>query len=523
MRLDYDVVVIGSGLGGLTCAAYCARAGRSVAVFEQYHNIGGCCQSFRRGEFLFDASVHSVLWSRHMVRIVEELGQHIDVIRTGDSLRFPGVRLPLDTIPQVRDDLARLFPAEKDAIHAYYTDLCAVVTSLLRRFVSKERATADPGLRFGSFYKYFGKTTSDIIDQYFTSPELRALAFCAQMGFLPDRAWLFTAYHIYMERNFYHDNVLIAGGTQRLPDGLAAAIRGAGSDIFTNRLVRRILIEDGQAAGVELDDGTPVRARHVVSNADARLTFGTLIPPEYVEPGIQRDLNSWRNSISFVVANLGLAGDVSRLGPDGTNIAYFPTYDVVRMVRDLEAGVLSDDFWLGMSFPTIVDPSRPPADGSVVFLLVPVGYNACNSWGVGEDYRFDGLRPRGKRGAGYAENKRRVADMIIARAEELFPGIKAHIARKNVITPISIERITLNNRGTGLAWMLRPHELKVDMGLGLPIASRIAGFHYVGAWTQLGCGVSMSMLSGKTAAYHILGLPEGEVFRYEWEERYVKE
>lgn len=523
MRTPYDVVVIGAGLGGLTCAAYCAKAGLSTAVFEQFMNVGGCCQSFKRGGFLFDASVHSIFGARNVARIFEELEQPLELVSTTDSLRFPGVSIALDTIPQIRDDLAALFPAERENIYTYYRDLCSVVRSLLRRFMNIKQATQDTQLRFGSFYRYFGRTTAEIISQYTANPELQSLMYSAQMGFLSDRAWLFTSYHIYMERNYLHDHAQVAGGTQNIPDRLADVVRAAGGDVYTKQLVKRICLEDGRTTGIELADGTIVAARHVVSNADARLTFGTLLPPDAVEPAVARSLQSWRNSISFIVTNLGLSGDVRDLGVSGSNIAYFPTYDVQPMVRDLEFGHFRDDFWLGLSFPSVVDPSRAPPGDSVAFLLLPIAYETFNCWETGADYRFDGIRPNGRRSTNYWTNKLNIADRMIDRAEEILPGMRSRILQKNIITPVSIERITLNNRGTGLAWMLRPHELKVDMGLGLPIESRIPGFHYVGGWTRLGCGVSVSMLSGKVAAYHILGRPEDDVWVYRWDDHYVKE
>ncbi len=523
LKSEYDAIIIGAGLGGLSCAAHLAKEGLSVAVFEQFYNIGGCCQSFKRKGFLFDASVHAIFGANEMLKIIHELGESVTLKRVEDRVIFPEHTLLVDTIPQMRADLKKLFPHEAQNIDNYYKGLVDTVESLLLRFRSGETYKTDLSIRFGSFYKYFGKTTWQVIDESFNDPKLKAIIYSTQTGFMPERAWMFSAYHIYMERNFYHDTSQVMVSTQEIPNALFRAFRRYNGELYLKTLVKKIRIEDGRAVGVELADGTYVKAKYgVVSNADAKLTFEKMVGLEHVDKDTTAKMSRWLLTPSFIIVNLGLDIDLNKYGIDGANLGYFVNYDVLDMYKALREGILPDDFWMGISFPTIHDPSRAPAGKSIIFLLLPISYGDKNNWQLDASFCFDGFSALGEKGKKYFEFKNNIAEKMIQRLEQVIPDVSSHIIVKDVITPVSFETITLNHKGTGLGWLLQARELKVDQGLGLPIITSIKGLYLSNAWANLSCGCYATITTGKIAAYAMLEKDISQIYSYKWENRYVK-
>lgn len=524
LKSEYDAIVIGAGLGGLSCAAHLAKEGLTVAVIEQFYNIGGFCQSYKRKGFTLDASVHAIFGAGSMLKIIKELGESVELMPVHDKVVFPKHELLVDTLPQMRADLKVMFPHEADNIDRYYIDLVKTVEDLLLRFRTDDSQKKDLSVQFGSFYKFFGKTTWDVIDSYFKDPELKAVIYSTQTGFMPERAWLFSAYHIYMERNFYHDTSHVRISTQEIPNALANAIVKNGGEIHLKTLVKEIIVEGNRAVGVKLADGRIIKANMgVISDADAKLTFEKMVGLDKIDKKTVHAVTKWITTPSFMVVNLCLDIDIAERGYDGTNLGYYRSYNVCEMYNAMRKGELHDDFWVGISFPTILDPTRAPEGKSIMFLLIPISYGNNNNWGLGQTYSFDGFQAHGEKGETYFQRKDKLAKKIIERVEELIPDLAPHVVYTDVITPVSFETITLNTIGTGLGWLLRPHEMKIDQGLGLPITTSIEGLLLCSSWASLGCGCYATVTTGKIAAYTLLGKDTAKIYQYNWDERYVKD
>lgn len=176
LRDSYDVVVVGSGVGGLVCAGFLARAGRSVLVLDHHYLPGGYCTAFPRKRFVFDAAVHHIgACGRFGIvgRIVSHFNLDLQFVALDpmDHLIFPDCEFTIPArIEEYAEALERRFPEEKHYIPGFFRDLVRLYRQILRR----EGALLD---------RYRAATFGQLLADYFEDPKLRRIL-GAQWGYL---------------------------------------------------------------------------------------------------------------------------------------------------------------------------------------------------------------------------------------------------------------------------------------------------------------------------------------------------
>ncbi|MFF0471517.1 FAD-dependent oxidoreductase [Micromonospora zamorensis] len=264
----WDAVVVGSGLGGLTCAAYLPAAGMSVLVLEQHDVAGGNAHVFRRRRsYEFDVGVHylgNYGPGGTLPTILGGVGPAGRVtFRPIDADGFDCIVLPGLTfdVPagwqRYRDRLVATFPAEAAGIDVFLT-VCRAV------------AGEEPDAELLRIWRH--RTLADLFAHCGLSARARTVlaAQSGNYGLAPVDASVLV--HARMLGHYLRGAALPEGGGQMLVAGLVEAIEADGGEVRTRCAVRRIDVEDGPATGVTLADGTRIRAGVVVSNADYRRT-----------------------------------------------------------------------------------------------------------------------------------------------------------------------------------------------------------------------------------------------------------
>jgi len=490
-REHYDVVVIGSGIGGLTSAALLARAGLAVLVVERHDRVGGCSHSFRRGRYLFDSAVHVVGGCEPVAyeggglihQLLSALGAvgEIEFERVDPFYEaiYPdlSLRVPCD-LEGFIDVHAEEFPAEEKGLRQFVQE-CLNVRQETRRAADFNHLfdLSRVQARFPTLLRYRRATLGDVLEEHIDSPRLRALlgTLWPYLGLPPSRVSF--VYFATMLMSYVADGAYYCRGSfQRFSDVLADSVRASGGEVLLRSSVRRIAVQEGRVTGVVLENGQRISASRVLSNSDALQTVHELVGSEAFPSGYLAALRRMKPSLSAFVAYL--ATDLALDASTTTHESFcYPSWDHDAAHAGSERGAPD---WVSVTVPTLADPSLAPAGRHLLILTTLLRHDAGN-------WRAD---------------KQRWTDALVEIAARTVGGLPEHILFAEGASPRTIERYTRNSGGALYGWELSPRYV----GPGRPpLQTPIEGLHLVGHWTQPGGGVVGVVTSGIQVARSVLG------------------
>lgn len=477
-----DVVVIGAGLGGLSCATFLAKQGLRVAVFEQHYQAGGYCHSFRRGPYTFDAAIEYIgccgegqdVWNALQLLGVERTITFAEMDPEGfDRCHFPRHEVAVcKDLRRYEERLGSLFPRERQGLQAYFSTLKKIWEEFhsgrvgiflwkLKRFPS-----SCPTLR-----RSVGKTLGNLLDSTIKSKPLRAIL-AAQSGdyaLPPSQADLIV--HATTVMHFHEGAYYPHGGVQSLPDGIVKALTQYGGQLSLRQGVRRILLKRGRAVGVELENGERIGAKVVISNADPKKTLMEMVDGDAMTTRGAARLRRAKYSLSSFQVYLGLKLDLERVGLRAANYWLCPSYDFEKIYRFLfQGGIPKKKAYALMTSPSLKDPSKKlaPSGSHVLKIVTPISHERFEGW---EQTRL------GRRGAVYKALKDQFADILIDQAAELIPGLRKHIDCRVIGTPLTNIAYTRAPQGAMYGFARTPQQ---SGPLGYSPRTGITGLYLAG-------------------------------------------
>ncbi len=467
----YDAVVIGAGVGGLSCGCYLAQAGLKVLIVERHHQPGGYCTSFDRDGYRFDVGVHYLggVRKRFLGTMLDELDVKADLafhqFDPTDKIIMPDTITyfranPADTVREFK----KSFPRDCRDIDEFFS------------FVMQPHFPA-------VYKKARGLNFKHILDGFFSNEKLKATlaSLLCNIGLSAEKASAVASIVLY--RDYLLDGGYYPrGGMQGFSDALARRFQRYGGELLLRRQVQRILCRNGKVQGVVVERGEEVRSEYVVSNADAAHTFRELLSGTPSRECVRSQ--TLAVSPSLFVVYVGLRDSAERITAETCNMWNFDTYDIDVYLSHLQRSMLMPRLpFLMASFPSahacrLEPPVKPTMQ---LFYIAP--YLSAHFWD---------------------EHKNRIAAKMIEKASCLVPGLADNIEKIVTATPHTFYKYTLNQRGAGFGWASVPDQESISL---FPQRTSIKGLLLVGHWCTIGSGqggVPKSLFSGRTVAFSIL-------------------
>lgn len=433
----HDVIVIGSGIGGLTAALTCARKSRSVLLLEAGKQFGGYLNPFARRHFHFDPGVHYIGEAgpggpfRHLL---DRLGLQDVAFRELDPDGFDRYVFPdfevanCVGLERFRDRIAEVAPSERDNLKTFF-GIIEDLDEVLRR-APRMKSAADAWQvmrRVPSLARWARATLGQMLDHFFDDPRAKAAIAgpCGDLGLPPGRTSALM--HLALLAHYSRGAYFPAGGSGPLRDAFVQALEDEGATLRRNASVDRILHEGGSIRGVQLANGEVHRAPAVISNAQATSTY-RMAGLENFSERFARKVSDTEQSVASVVVFAGVDGglDTSHIGS-----ANIWSYDKLDVDAAFSPRALKD-YREGGSFFLTVPTNKDPLGG-----LAPEGMQTVEIVTLcsGEPYqKWFGTRTK-RRGEEYEAMKQELAATFFERAEKHLPGLRDHVVLSDVSTP----------------------------------------------------------------------------------------
>jgi phytoene dehydrogenase-like protein len=510
----WDAVVIGSGLGGLTCAAYLCAAGQRTLVLEGHLVAGGNSQVFRRRvgdrHYEFDVGVHYIGECGPDGLITRILGgaglaERI-VFRPLDPdgyshLVFPDLhfRVPAGW-DRYRERLIATFPAEAEPL-GRVVDVMRAVADQARRVQTRELPMAELAQRAPEFLEWGIRPVTGLFAAHHLSEAATAVLLGEQGDYAVRPSKTPTALAAGLTDHYMRGAFYPEGGGQVLAGRLVEMIRAHGGEVRTKAPVARVRVEEGRVAGVELArDGRRIDAPVVVSNADLKRTVLELVGADHFRPATVERVREFRMSLPLFTLYLGLDVDLRERGVPNANWWIWPTTDLEGLYAEVEAGTMPDPPVAYVACASLKDPESPHLaprghTNLQIMTLVPHDYALWHvERGPAEGGRYH-------RDPEYRRRKAALAERLLGVAEQVIPDLAGHVDWQETATPVTQERFTHSTGGTSYGIEFACDQMG-PMRLGPE--TEIPGLYLCGASTPSGHGIGGVMRSGVIAAGAVL-------------------
>jgi phytoene dehydrogenase-like protein len=350
MRTAYDLIVVGGGIGGTALGALQAHRGRSVLLLDKNKSIGGRCTSYEKDGFVVDLGVHlfgvgdrgslgDVCRRVGRPEAIQWLSITNPVLRYKDELKRYSRRTMQEMVPE----------SEMENLGALFMTLFSLGEEEIQ------------GLWYLPLSQWVNRFSTNALVHAFIEM-ICGQYFCVRSGRASTAEFIRCFKEVVMARSSAYPQ----GGCISIPRAYAAVIGDHGGDVFLKTRVQRILVEDGSATGVELADGTRVRARAVVSNADVKETVSVLTGPDRFPPSYVDRVSR----IEYAYHALGLKVALEQKITDDQLMMYLPcdyeeAFHLAQAV--METGELPERLGGMITSPTNYDPSLAPAGRQLIF------------------------------------------------------------------------------------------------------------------------------------------------------------
>jgi phytoene dehydrogenase-like protein len=485
---EKSIIVIGSGIAGLSAGCYGQMNGYHTRIFEQRDKPGGLWTSWERKGYTVDGCMYFLFGSgpgSNVYNIWRELGavQGRRMVDFENFIRVEGAdgkTLAIHSdIDRLERHLKELAPEDKKLIEGFIEG----VRTFNRYELPLEKApellttidklkilfTRFPLLR--AMWKWKGVSIQDFAAR-FKNPFMREAFYQTINMYNPDVPLMFM--QLTVGASHLKSAGYPIGGALEFTRAIERRYLGLGGEVQYDSRVAEILVEDDRAVGIRLENGNEYRADYVISAADGYTTIFNMLDGRFINDKIRGHYEKLPLSPPVVHVALGIARSFKDAAPAA--IIVYPFNKPITI-----AGKKQN--WLS-AFILDFDSTQVPKGKTLVRAVLQSDYAY---WKSMEESRYNA-------------EKKKVADAVVGLLDQYLPGLAASVEMCDVATPVTYERKTSNWKGSILGWAPTAKTFLAPMGRTLP---GLKNFYMAGQWIEPGGGVPFAAISGRNALQHL--------------------
>ncbi len=505
----YDVIIIGTGLGGLSTAAFLSKSGKKVLLLERHYIAGGFTHVFKRKDFEWDVGIHYVGQMQNPKSAMKKLFDYItnkkmewaDMGEVYDRIIIGAKEYDLvKGLKNWKKKMIEYFPEERTAIEKYI-ELIFAANKAGRNYQMEKALPPIVSKFIGGFlknplYRFSDRTTYDVLSSLTKNKELIKVLSgqYGDYGLPPKKSSFYM--HAILVSHYFGGGSFPVGGSSMIVKTIDPVIEAAGGTILTNAEVDRVIVKDNTANGVIMKDGRSFHANKIVSNTGVINTFKKLLPEEVVKKHyLDQKLSKIKPSVAHICLYLGLNGTSEELKLPKTNLWIYPDdcdHDtcVERYINNIEQPFPV----VYISFPSSKDPdwnNRYPGKSTIeIITLVP--YEIFKAW---ED------TPWMKRGDDYLALKEKLSNRLLEELYRQLPHLKGKISYRELSSPLSTQHFVNYEKGEIYGVDHSPQRFRQDF---LKPKTPVKNFYLTGQ-DIVSCGIGGALFSGVLTATAITG------------------
>ena len=456
---EFDVIIIGAGIGGLVCGCYLAKAGLKVLIVEKNKFVGGYVTSFTIRGFTFNTCVRGFVGCREngifdQILVDLSLKEKIKILRAEvyDIIEFFGNSIAIHNNPEITiSEIIKAFPQESSAIKKFFS------------LVTKINLTNE-------FFKFRNNSFQELIDEYFQDKHLKFFlnALRIDSGEPPSKTSALADLML-IRGNLIDGGYFPKGGMQTLPNVFYNFFELKGGCLLKNTFINQIRILHNKAVGVITSKGDFIESRVVISNADATFTYTKLLDNARLVTNLIHKINDMVPSTSLFIVYAAVSLSLRKF-------LRYQCSAIWNFGKSIGDGIVC-------TLPSVVDRDLAPLGNDSVTMYYGMPFKSEEYWG---------------------KNKQRITDLFLQRFFRIFPYVKNSIIFYKVATPIDLKNMTLNRCGASRGWAPSIDQINnLFPSFQTPIRNIFLAGHWVTSYSGNG-GVTFAAHSGKKVAKYII-------------------
>ena len=449
----YDVIIIGSGISGLTSGILLAKEGRKVLILEKHFKAGGWTHTFKRDNYEWDVGIHYIGEVHNPRSPVRKL---FDLVSDGklewhkmednyDRIIFPDKQYNF-VAPREKfiQDMAGYFPGTEDKMRRYIQVVDEAVKSGQSYFANKALPNWLGNFTYNKmtrkFFSHSDKTTREVIMDIFDDETILGVL-SGQWGDhgLPPGYSSF-AMHAMVVRHYLDGGNYPIGTSRRIAETAVDYLESMGGALYVNAGVDEIITHKGKAVGVRLEKGDEILAPLIISSAGVMNTYGNFLRNNKAFSQMSAQLKTVTPTSSYMCLYIGLNKSAEELKLGNTNLWIYPGYNHDQNVANYMQDSTKELPVVYVSFPSAKDPAfKDEHPGFATMEAITVA-----NWSEYDNWKD---KPWKNRGDEYETMKDKLSERILEKVYEHVPQAKEAMAYSELSTPLSVKSLANYPKG----------------------------------------------------------------------------